>query len=77
MTNNMFMSVLRDYAQAARQKRKSFAAPVRRLVDLRMAALDDGQTTPEALAEHRQRLQDTVMREYAPFDHTFSFEAVG
>ena len=77
MTNNGFMSVLRDYAQAARRKRKSYAPAVKHLVELRMAEIDTGSMSADEVAQKRQQLQDIVMREYAPFDHTFSFEAGG
>lgn len=74
MTNKRFFSALRDYAALARRKRTSYAAPVKRLVELRMEEL---KLTPGTSADYEdvlQGLRDVVSREYAPFDREFSWD---
>lgn len=74
MTNNRFISILRDYAALARTRRTSYADAVHELVDARQLSVS---LTVSGDAERDKQLraaEDTAMREYGKFDEAFSFE---
>lgn len=71
MTNNRFISALRDYAALARARRVSYAPAVQRLVQLRMEAVEQGDGTPEEMDAKRAEIQSAAAREYGKFDAAF------
>lgn len=77
MTQNAFMSVLRDYASIARRKRVSYAVPVHALVALREARIRSDVTDVNERERLIASMHDAVMREYGREDAGFTFDAVG
>jgi hypothetical protein len=72
MTNNRFISALRDYAALARARRVSYAAAVKRLVDLREESALLGVEEPSDREKVMREIRGAAVREYGKFDAEFS-----
>ena len=77
MTNNRFMDMVRQYARMALRKRQSFAAPVNKLIELRVATIATEEADEGKRARRVQDAKDFVLREYASADRDFELTAGG
>lgn len=71
MTNNMFHSLIRDYASLAQRKRKSYADAVTAVLQLRLAQIAKEVSDPAEAGRQQQAAFKAVEREYGTVDSTW------
>ena len=77
MTSTSYISLLRDYAAAARRRKTSYASAVHALVALRVEAIAAKNASPEETAKAQEEARQIARREYGKEDSAFTFDAVG
>lgn len=71
MTNNSFIQIIRDYAQIARKRGRSYAEPVNELLAMQLQQVEQSSLTDADKSAQKAFYQDVVTREYAQFDSNY------
>lgn len=72
MNWDTFLGMLRNYAQAALRKRRSYAPQVKHMLDLYAAALDQEDITDAERQKRMDVARSAAVREYGREDSEFS-----
>lgn len=76
MTQNSFLSLIRQYAALAKRYNKSYAEPVNALVQRREDTIRDTETDAAKRDTAIAQLHDMTRREYGSVDRDFKIDTI-